>query len=39
MSGVGRCGSKNEHQKDMCLEYIGSRVQNWLVILGSLGNI
>lgn len=39
MSGVGRCGSKNEHQKDTCLEYIGLCVQNWMVVLGPLSNI
>ena len=34
-----RCGSKNGHQKDMCLKEIGLRAQNMLTILGSIVNI
>ena len=33
-----KCGSRNEHQKDMCLSKIGLYVQNTLTILGSIVN-
>ena len=36
---VVRCGSKNEHQKDMCSKEIGVRTSNLLIILGSIVNI
>ena len=34
-----RCGSKNRHQKDMCLKEIGLQAQNMLTILGSIANM
>ena len=36
---VSRCGSKNEHQKNMYVLDIGLHVQNLLVILGSMHSI
>jgi hypothetical protein len=33
------CGSKNGHEKDMCVEEIGERVHHSLIILYSLVNI
>ena len=33
------CGSKNVHQKDMCLKEIGLHAQNKISILGSTINI
>ena len=36
---VVRCQSKNEHQKDMCLEEVGLRTQYILIILESIVNI
>ena len=34
-----RCGSKNEHLKDMCLQDTGIHAQNILTILGSIINM
>ena len=34
-----KCGSKNRHQKDMCLKEIGLTAQNMFTILGSIVNI
>ena len=34
-----RCRSKNEHQKNICLEEIGLRAQNMLTILGLIFNM
>ena len=34
-----RCGSKNGHHKNMCIDEIGLHVQNMLIILGSLVNM
>ena len=34
-----RCGSKNRHQKDKCLEEIRLCVQNTLTIIGSIIDI
>ena len=36
---VVRCGSKDSHQKEICLTEIGLRAQNVLAILGSIVNI
>ena len=36
---VGRCGSKNGYQKDMCLEDIGLCAQNMITMIGSIVNI
>ena len=33
------CGSKNKHQKDMCLKEIELHAQNPLTILRSIANI
>ena len=33
------CGSKNGHQKDMCLKEVGICAQNDLTILGSIISI
>ena len=35
----GRCGSKNRHQKDMCLKEIEVRAQNMLIFLCSVVNM
>jgi hypothetical protein len=34
-----RCGSRNRHQKDMCLKEIRLRAQNLLIFLGSVVNM
>ena len=34
-----RCGFKNGHIKDVCLEEIGLRAQNMIIIKGSIVNI
>ena len=36
---VVRCGSTNEHLKDMCSWAIGLQAQNMLISLGSIVNI
>ena len=36
---VVRCGSKNEHKKDMCLKEVGLHAQNVITILDSVDNI
>ena len=36
---VVRCGFKNGHIKDTCLEEIGLRAQNLIIIMGSIVNI
>ena len=36
---VVRCGSKNGDPKDMCLKEIGLRVQNMIIILGTIVKI
>ena len=33
---TSRCGSKNRHQWDTCLEEIGLHAQNMLIVLGSI---
>ena len=35
---VGRCGSKDEHQKDMCFKEIRLHAQNMSTILGLIVN-
>ena len=34
-----RCGSKNGHQKDICLKQIGLCAQNMVTVLGSIDNM
>jgi hypothetical protein len=36
---VVRCGSKNKHQKDVCLEEIELRAQDMISILGPVVNV
>jgi hypothetical protein len=36
---VVRCGSKNKHQKDVCLEDIELRAQDMIGILGPVVNV
>ena len=39
MSVVVRCGSKNGHQENMCLEEIGLRNQFFFTFLGLIVNM
>ena len=34
-----RCGSKDGHQKDVCLKEIGLRAQTIITVLGSVVNL
>jgi hypothetical protein len=36
---IVKCGSKNRHQKDMCLKEIGKHIQNLLTILDLIVSI